>query len=176
MKTLDIPQDLQDKMRRRAERAFTLFDEGSTEHVTRCSDVTQTSLRYRISHNVAGTAGLYSGPKVLIQRIFHITPKRWWNPLTWGKQEPTIEIIVPTKVGDDEHIIDHAVEPKALPMKSDAPAITDNAGMIAAAVDAMMQDNIDQPGDGHNTITMLPGGSLPDVDEPGADLTHIESV
>jgi hypothetical protein len=186
MKTLDIPQDLQDKMLRRAQRAFALYDEGKDEHVTRCSDVTQTSLRYRISHRVAGTSGYYSGPKVLIERIF---PKsKWWNPLTWGKKgEPTI--IVPAKVGDDEHIIDHAAEPKALPMKGDAKAIVSGLDALTAAVDGIKKDDIDQPGDPHKTITMLPpppdvdhqygqspSNTLPDVDGPDADLTHIESI
>ena len=183
MKTLDIPQDLQEKMHRRAERAFALYDEGSDEHVTRCSDVTQTSLRYRISHKIAGTSGYYSGPKVLIQRIF---PKsKWWNPLTWGLK-PTI--LVPSQVSDDEHIIDHTVEPKALPMKEDAQAIVAGIDALTAAVDGIKNDDIDQPGDPHKTITMLPPppdadhqwsektNTLPDVDGPDADLTHIESV
>lgn len=156
MKVLDIPQDLQEKMRRRAERAFANFDAGINEHTTRCSEVARESLRYRISHKIAGTSGHYSGPRVVIQRIFK---KRWYNPLSWLSQP---EIIVPAKVGDDEHIIDHAKEPKALTTQETVPS-------------------------GHQTITMLPPpdadhqwsektNTLPDVDGSDADLTHIESA
>lgn len=87
-----LDEELQAKIHRRAARAFKLFDEGSSEHVTRCHHVTRERLRYRISHKVAGTDGYYSGPQVLIIRVF---PRRWWNPTTWRKKPL---IIVPDKV------------------------------------------------------------------------------
>lgn len=185
MKTLDIPQDLREKMLRRAERAFALYDQGSDEHVTRCSDVTRESLRYRISHKTAGTSGYYSGPKVLIHRVF---PKsRWWNPLSWFGGKPYI--LVPETVGDDEHIIDHA--PKALTMKADAKEQPWGGTTAKEALEAQVKViNTDSPPE--DVVKAIKGilasppdadhqwseqtNTLPDPDDPDTDLTSIESI
>lgn len=138
MKTLDIPQELRDKMFRRAERAFDLYDQGSDEHVTRCSDVTRDSLRYRISHKIAGTCGEYSGPKVLIHRVFPKSKRKWYNPLSWFRSKKPY-ILVPEVVGDGDHIIDHTPklgivqEPLALPAPKDEAAKDEVASKDVAA-------------------------------------------
>lgn len=97
-KILTLPEELREKIRGRAERAFLSFDAGISGHITRCSDVARDSLRYRIPHSIAGTAGLYSGPLILVERRFR---KRWWNPWSWNKKP---EIIVPTQVSDQDQV------------------------------------------------------------------------
>jgi hypothetical protein len=100
--TLILDDELQAKILRRAERAFTLFDageiiEGSDDpehHVTRCHKVTADSLSYRIPHSVAGTPGPYSGPQVVVRR----SRKRSWLP-PWSLKT---EIIVPGTVEDNK--------------------------------------------------------------------------
>jgi hypothetical protein len=98
--TLIIDGELREKIHRRAERAFKNFDEGSDEHVTRCHQVQKDSLRYRISHRIAGTSGHYSGPNILVKRV---VSRRWYPPWTLKTN-----IVIPEKVEDEDHIIDIA--------------------------------------------------------------------
>ncbi len=95
---LTLPEELREKIRRRAERAFLGFDAGKNDHITRCSDVARNSLRYRVPHDIAGTEGYYSGPQILVERLFR---RKWWNPWSWS-QAP--EIIVPTQVSDLDNV------------------------------------------------------------------------
>lgn len=88
LQTEQLPADLREKILRRAERAWALHDAGSGEHVTRVSDVTETTLRYRLSHTLVGTGGPYSGPKIEVRRERII--RRWWNPMTWFKPKQRI--------------------------------------------------------------------------------------
>lgn len=78
--TLQLDDVLKAKIVRRARRAWRAFDKGLSKRATRCSDVTATTLRYRIPHAVAGTTGGYSGPRVLVQRERR---RRWWAPWTF---------------------------------------------------------------------------------------------
>lgn len=82
MSDIQLDEPLRDKIRRRAARAFEAFDnkpkpcalcghlkdEVKSEKFHRITEVTKSSLKYRVRGSLVGKCGSRSGPRVTIRR------------------------------------------------------------------------------------------------------------
>lgn len=63
----DVSDALKKKIIRRSKRAFAAFDAGDSKKIHRITDITATSLTYRLPH--ASGQALRAGEKVVVQRV-----------------------------------------------------------------------------------------------------------